>query len=187
MLAVHCKVANITPEADSLLSKRTLEGGVRNEVVSVMLRQLEYYRGILFMTTNLFDNIDHAVRSRVRLHIEYRALSATHRMTLWKTFLRQSPIVSETSPEEHGAELSVVLSEENWKGLASWKLNGREIENVVKNVRMWCATKAYTVTLSRLEKLIPLTAPFAKREVDDSFSMLQDQTRKRARIASDGQ
>ena len=177
----------IISEADSLLSKRTLEGGVRNEVVSVMLRQLEYYSGILFMTTNLFDNIDHAVRSRVRLHIEYRALSATHRMTLWKTFLRQSPIVSEKSSEEHGAELSVVLSEENWKGLASWKLNGREIENVVKNVRMWCATKAYTVTLSRLEKLIPLTAPFAKREVDDSFSMLQDQTRKRARIASDGQ
>jgi hypothetical protein len=62
-------IVDLNLEADSLLSKRSLEGGVRNEVVSVMLRQLEYYRGILFLTTNLFDNTNNAVRSRIRLHI----------------------------------------------------------------------------------------------------------------------
>jgi hypothetical protein len=79
----------------------------------------------------------------------------------------------------------VVLSEEDWRRLAKWKVNGREIENVVKNARVWCGARAHTVTLGRLEKLIPLTAPLAEEEMEDSSSESQAQSRKRARIDLD--
>jgi hypothetical protein len=39
-------------EADVFLEKRTLTDVHRNALVSVFLRLLEYYEGILFLTTN---------------------------------------------------------------------------------------------------------------------------------------
>ena len=194
-LNIHCvsdrKVTDICSEADSLLSKRSLEGGARNELVSVMLRHLEYYKGIMFMTTNLFDNIDHAVRSRVRIHIQYHALSARHRLSLWKTFLAQSRIAPETASPDRVKKLSLDLSKMDWQQLAAWKLNGREIENVAKNATMWCGARDYSITLGRLEKLIPLTTPFAEKETVDSLSEpelesgSQSQPRKRPRTATE--
>lgn len=187
-------MTNIGLEADSLLSKRSLEGGARNEVVSVMLRHLEYHKGIMFMTTNLFDNIDHAVRSRVRIHIQYHALPAQHRLSLWKTFLSQSRIDPTTPSSDRVGKPPLDLSEKDWEQLAAWKLNGREIENIAKNAIMWCEARDYTITVARLVKLIPLTTPFAEKETFDSSeaeaeleteSASQSQSRKRARIAGD--
>jgi len=180
-------VADVNIEADSLLSKRSLEGGVRNEVVAVMLRHLEYYSGIMFMTTNLFENIDDAVRSRVRIHIQYNALSAQHRLSLWKAFLAPSKLVSKKSSADRVGNTPQDISEKDWDQLAAWKLNGREIENIAKNAIMWCGGRDYTITVDRLEKLIPLTTPFAKKETGDpelaSESDSQGQPRKRARLA----
>lgn len=185
--ASACRVTDVDLEADSLLSKRSLEGGVRNEVVATMLRHLEYYRGIMFMTTNLFDDIDHAVRSRVRIHIQYNALSAQHRLSLWKTFLAPSRLVSKPSFADPVKNLSLDLSEKDWEQLAAWKVNGREIENIAKNAIMWCGARNYIITVDRLEKLIPLTTPFAAMETGDleSASELDSQSRprKRARTA----
>jgi len=185
--ASACRATNVNPEADSLLSKRSLQGGARNEVVAVMLRHLEYYRGIMFMTTNLFDDIDHAVRSRVRIHIQYNALSTQHRLSLWKMFLAPSKLASKTSFAGQVDNLSLDLSKQDWEQLAAWKLNGREIENIAKNAIMWCGARTYIITVDRLEKLIPLTTPFAEKETCEleSASDLdsQSQPRKRARTA----
>jgi hypothetical protein len=152
-----------------------------------MLRHLEYYRGIMFMTTNLFDAIDHAVRSRVRIHIQYNALSAQHRLRLWKTFLAPSKLAFKPLFADQVDNLSLALSEQDWEQLAAWKLNGREIENIAKNAIMWCGARNYIITGDRLEKLIPLTTPFAEKETGDpeSASELDSQSppRKRARTA----
>jgi hypothetical protein len=171
-----------------------LAGGVRNEVVAVMLRHLEYYRGIMFMTTNLFDDIDHAVRSRVRIHIQYHALATRHRLSLWKTFLAPSKLklaantaFAEQQGENENLLLLLQLSDEDWEQLAAWKLNGREIENIAKNAIMWCGARNYNITLGRLEKLVPLTTPFAEKETGGDLEsaaaelVSQSQPRKRAR------
>ena len=42
----------------------------RNAVVSIFLRQLEYYQGILILTTNRVDSFDPAFQSKcLRSHI----------------------------------------------------------------------------------------------------------------------
>lgn len=58
-------------EADVFLEARdTTKSDIqRNTIVSVLLRVLEYYEGILFLTTNRLKSFDIAVQSRIRTFI----------------------------------------------------------------------------------------------------------------------
>jgi SpoVK/Ycf46/Vps4 family AAA+-type ATPase len=51
-------------EADIFLEKRSTEDIERNAVVGTFLRLLEYYDGVLFLTTNRVHNFDEAFYSR---------------------------------------------------------------------------------------------------------------------------
>ncbi|KAI1126963.1 hypothetical protein F5Y10DRAFT_293311 [Nemania abortiva] len=61
-------------EADVFLSQRETSALQRNALVSVFLRVLEYYNGILFLTTNRVGTLDEAFKSRVHLSLYYPAL-----------------------------------------------------------------------------------------------------------------
>ena len=50
-------------EADVFLQARDTADVSRNALVSIFLRQVEYYRGILIFTTNLIEQIDPAFES----------------------------------------------------------------------------------------------------------------------------
>jgi len=50
-------------EAEVFLQKRSTTDINRNALVSIFLRQLEYYQGILFLTTNLIAECDPAFES----------------------------------------------------------------------------------------------------------------------------
>jgi len=56
-------------EAEVFLAKRNLEDLRRNAMVSVFLRILEYYSGILFLTTNRVGTIDEAFKSRIHVSL----------------------------------------------------------------------------------------------------------------------
>ena len=53
-------------EADVFLQARDKMDVSRNALVSIFLRQVEYYRGILIFTTNLIESIDPAFESTCR-------------------------------------------------------------------------------------------------------------------------
>ena len=66
-------------EADVFLEARTAQDIHRNALVSIFLRLLEYFQGILFLTTNRVTTFDDAFQSRI--HIALRVsflLSLTH-------------------------------------------------------------------------------------------------------------
>lgn len=56
-------------EADVFLAQRTQTDIERNALVSIFLRALEYYSGILFLTTNRVGSIDEAFRSRIHMRL----------------------------------------------------------------------------------------------------------------------
>ncbi|KAB2574842.1 hypothetical protein DBV05_g6510 [Lasiodiplodia theobromae] len=74
-------------EADVFLQERNREDLRRNAVVSVFLRVLEYYSGILFLTTNRVGIIDQAFRSRIHLSLFYPALDKSATLTIWRMHL----------------------------------------------------------------------------------------------------
>ena len=61
-------------EADVFLEQRTLTDLDRNALVSVFLRVLEYYEGILILTSNRVGTFDEAFKSRIQLSLHYENL-----------------------------------------------------------------------------------------------------------------
>ncbi len=62
---------------------------VQNAVVGVFLRLLEYYEGILFLTTNRETSVDDAIRSRCVAHIRYDLPTLEDSRELWKILSKQ--------------------------------------------------------------------------------------------------
>jgi hypothetical protein len=122
----------------------------------VFLRELEYFKGIIFLTTNLYSTIDAAFRSRVNIHLVFQSLPFTSRLLLWQKFLSRLP----------GPEVQAKVSKKDMDELAKWELNGREIKNAIKTVRTWCVCKGFEMNLVRLESGINVTAPQALKSED---------------------
>ncbi|PMD36930.1 ATPase [Hyaloscypha variabilis F] len=106
-------------ECDVFLEARTNSDLERNKLVSIFLRTLEYYEGILFLTTNRVANMDAAFQSRIHVSMEYPNLTADSRRQIWENFLINSKQKSEVSAEDLDY-------------LSTIELNGRQIKNVLK-------------------------------------------------------
>ena len=119
----------------------------------VFLRELEYFKGIIFLTTNLYSTIDAAFRSRVNIHLVFQSLPFSSRILLWNKFLARLP----------GPEVQAKVNKKEMEELAKWELNGREIKNAIKTVRTWCVCKGFEMNLLRLESGIKVTAPQAQK------------------------
>jgi hypothetical protein len=55
----------------------------------VFLRVLEYYEGILILTSIRVGTFDEAFQSRIQLSLHYEPLTESQRITIWKNFLRR--------------------------------------------------------------------------------------------------
>ncbi|ROV92945.1 hypothetical protein VSDG_06385 [Cytospora chrysosperma] len=67
----------VASDADVFLSQRSRYDIKRNSLVSVFLRVLEYYNGLLFLTTNRVGTIDEAFKSRIHMSLYYPPLDKT--------------------------------------------------------------------------------------------------------------
>ncbi|KAI9702287.1 MAG: hypothetical protein M1820_006219 [Bogoriella megaspora] len=106
-------------EADVFLHARTDLDLTRNALISIFLRRLEYFQGVLIMTTNRKQAIDPAFNSRIHFKIHYPPLSFDDRLIIWKNFMSRVP------PEVPEPE----LDDADFEDLAKSELNGREIKN----------------------------------------------------------
>ena len=106
-------------EADVFLEKRQISDFVRNAMVCVLLRLVEYHPGILFLTTNRVREFDPAFESRVTVALKYESLDHAARAQVWKT------LINRISP-------SIGVGALDWNKLAGHELNGRQISNTVR-------------------------------------------------------
>jgi SpoVK/Ycf46/Vps4 family AAA+-type ATPase len=109
-------------EADVILEKRSLEDFKRNGIVSVFLRMLEYYEGVLFLTTNRLSTMDTAFQSRIHIGIKFNPLGTNTRRAIWKAFIERLDDTESIGKDE-------LL--DNIETMSEWELNGREIRNVL--------------------------------------------------------
>jgi SpoVK/Ycf46/Vps4 family AAA+-type ATPase len=95
----------------------------------VFLRRMEYFRGILFLTTNRVGHIDEAFMSRVHVVLEYPPLSDNQRQKIWDGFFAKLK-------RECEGRIIVTLNARNYVKQdcekLNLKLNGREIRNVLQ-------------------------------------------------------
>lgn len=99
---------------------------------SVFLRVIEYYSGILFLTTNRVGAIDDAFRSRLHLTLYYPKLTRSQTKKIWKNNLQCLAEINEARKSSHQQPIDVDEKkiirwvERNWETL-QW--NGRQIRN----------------------------------------------------------
>lgn len=75
-------------EADVYIKKRD-DNIATNAVVGVFLRVLEYFNGLLFMTTNRVDDIDEAIVSRCIAMIKFNPPTPDARRRIWEVMTEQ--------------------------------------------------------------------------------------------------
>lgn len=132
-------------ECDVFMQKRTIDNLRHNEIVAVSLRILEYYRGILFMTSNRVEMIDRAFESRINLVLRYPDLEPLAREHIWR----------QLSARVGGGETA--LTDLDFDRLKGIPLNGREIKNAVKNAAMLAARRGDLVGLTHIRTVLAAT------------------------------
>ncbi|KLO97611.1 TOB3 (member of AAA-ATPase family) [Fusarium fujikuroi] len=122
-------------EADVFLEARQTENFDRNSLVAVFLRTLEYYTGILFLTTNRVGTFDEAFTSRIHISLYYPPLSQASTLAVFKVNLTRIQARFEKKKERGEAELELdelsinefILDYFAENKDARW--NGRQIRN----------------------------------------------------------
>ncbi len=104
-------------EADVYIKRRD-DDIQMNAVVGVFLRVLEYFNGLLFLTTNRIDDIDEAIISRCIALIKFYPPDGTARRKIWTVMTEQFGLAVDRPLLDQLTETFPAASGRDIKGLA---------------------------------------------------------------------
>ncbi|PYI31173.1 P-loop containing nucleoside triphosphate hydrolase protein [Aspergillus indologenus CBS 114.80] len=131
-------------ECDVFLEERSGSQLQHNEVVAVFLRCLEYYRGIMIMTSNRADAIDRAFQSRIHLTLHYPDLGVAAREQIWRRCMAR-------------ARCQHALTDEEFQQLALVAINGRQIKNTVRVAALLAARRDMRLGMEQIYLVLRAT------------------------------
>lgn len=150
-VATTWKAIVLIDEADVYLEQRSLHDLVRNAMVAVFLRHVEYYRGILFLTTNRVKAFDEAFLSRIHVALHFHELPLESKMQVWSAFIGKVGASAEITPQQ--------IQE-----LAKRDVNGRQIKNAARTAQSLAVGRgeklAFKHFLSTLDAMNDFTKEF---------------------------
>ncbi|CAH0015851.1 unnamed protein product [Clonostachys rhizophaga] len=179
-------------EADVFLEQRSILNLERNSLVSVFLRVLEYYDGILILTSNRVGIFDEAFKSRIQLSLHYSNLDQNQRYQIWKNFIHhlhesqdalEIESASSKKPGRGGYGINLQDLTSHLDTLACANLNGREIRNALSTARQLATYREQRLDYSHLEIVMKEAEKFDEylKEVHHGFSEDDIQRGKRER------
>jgi hypothetical protein len=125
-------------EADIFMEARDERDVLRNAMVGVFLRLLEYHQGVLFLTTNRVKNIDRAFLSRISVGIFFGPADTEKRAKIWTNLLEAA---------------GVGLPASDVEGLAAeFDINGRQIKNVIRGAMTIARDEGVPVGVAQLRE-----------------------------------
>jgi SpoVK/Ycf46/Vps4 family AAA+-type ATPase len=150
-------------------------------MLSVFLRTLEYFRGILFLTTNRIGAFDDAFISRIHVALHYKTLSEDQRKKIWeKNFKRLNKEANIT------VDTATIIYAVSDADILAVKWNGREIRNAFQTAVALAQFEArragkdeVVLEVQHLERVVKMSKQF--KDYLTSTHKNQDET-KRARI-----
>ncbi|KAI0021357.1 hypothetical protein F4780DRAFT_286176 [Xylariomycetidae sp. FL0641] len=151
----HTAEVLLLDEADVFLEERTMADLQRNSLVSVFLRILEYYEGILILTSNRVGTFDEAFKSRIQVAIHYDHLTKKSRKQIWQNFF---DMIEDSAEEDANMpELERRLDE-----LAAEDMNGRQIRNALLTARQLAKHRQERLDWQHLSQVMKTSAAFNK-------------------------
>lgn len=152
-------------EADVFLAERTRHDLQRNSLVSVFLRVMEYFTGILFLTTNRVGSFDEAFKSRIHLSLYYPPLDWPQSKGIWEVNLKRLKDTKNRRNEPVKIDEADIFAyassqfEETRRRKRQW--NGRQIRNAFQIASALAEYEAYDVR-PETEKVGPPLQPHLK-------------------------
>ncbi|OTA54474.1 P-loop containing nucleoside triphosphate hydrolase protein [Hypoxylon sp. EC38] len=162
-LAVRWDAVLLLDEADVFLQDRDYENLTRNALVSIFLRTLEYFKGIMFLTSNRVGAFDQAFQSRIHITLGIPEFSDEVRKQVWAIFIKDlgrkridgsAPLLTEEECKALGHEV-----------LTSWSrepLNGRQIRNCVRSALALAQNKQERLCAKHFNTVIRLGNTFTQ-------------------------
>ena len=146
-------------EADSFLETRSASSSLeRNAMVSVMLKLVEYFSGILFLTSNRIDSLDPAFQTRITLALRYEQLGKEARTQVWTNLLLKS-----------GFQQIVDDGLINPVELAKASLNGREIKNALRLAMAMASEKDEALSQTILLQTVEIVSDYKVTMVKNPY------------------
>ena len=135
-------------EADVYIRERGADIN-QNAIVGVFLRLLEYFNGVLFMTSNREDIVDDAILSRLSALVRYALPTEQEQLLLWNLFLTKNKIDYQTENMSRPACL------EDLHELAAEfpHISGRSINKLVALAKSKATRAQKPVSLEMLKEL----------------------------------
>ncbi|KAK0118304.1 hypothetical protein ONS95_012598 [Cadophora gregata] len=158
-------------EADVFLEERNMGDLQRNALVSVFLRVLEYYDGILILTSNRVGTFDEAFMSRIQLSLHYESLNFEQRQQIWRNFLQRLKTMHEPNIDHQSIDNRI-------NDLAREELNGRQIRNVITTGRQLAQYRGKEFGYEHLRHVIKIATKFDNYLKGMSKGMTGDQVAK---------
>lgn len=167
-IAAQWRAVLLLDEADIYMEKRTSNGDPsRTAMTAIFLRLLEYYRGVLFLTTNRVASFDDAFCSRISMFLRYHPLQGKQREAVWSSLLARAGIENP-----------------NLEPFMETGLNGREIRNSIRIAQTWAKSSEVELTTNHVLQVVNMMGEFRQ----DLEGAIQDQsgsiTRALAKVRS---
>lgn len=153
-------------EADVFLEERSFHDLMRNAMVAVFLRQLEYFRGILFLTTNRVRTFDEAFQSRIHVSLRYLDLTSDAKRQIWVAFLKKaragSPYLEVAAADASDAKPAITsgLKRDELHELGEKPVNGRQIKNVVRTANALATARKQLIGFGHLIEVLGMMEQF---------------------------
>ncbi|KAG4410773.1 hypothetical protein IFR04_016095 [Cadophora malorum] len=121
----------------------------QNAMVAVFLRQLEYFQGIIFLTSNRVSVFDQAIKSRIHLALQYTSPGKEVRRMLWEKHLAAVPT----------DEIELTLAEA-LAAVEDTEMNGREISNAITTAKTLARSEGSKLKLEYLQTIVQVWNEF---------------------------
>ncbi|KAI9741267.1 MAG: hypothetical protein M1834_002983 [Cirrosporium novae-zelandiae] len=129
-------------EADVFLARRDDKSLDRNAIISIFRHELEYYQGILILTTNHLERLDDALWSRIHFLIDYPPLDTDARQYIWRSFIQKTE--------------AVIYDKELYQ-LAQLNLDGRQIKNIMSMSQSIAKQMGEALTFEGIQAVMDLS------------------------------
>ncbi|KAI1419053.1 P-loop containing nucleoside triphosphate hydrolase protein [Xylaria sp. FL1777] len=159
------KAIVLLDEADVFLEMREEKSGnaQRNALVAIFLKELEYFSGIIFLTTNRVETFDWAMKSRIHLALGFSPPGASIRREMWTQALRTVP----------ADEIGIDDISQAVRILADRSLNGREIYNTLNTARTIATFERKKLLLEHIQKILKVRDSFDKKLTQERVKLKQ--------------
>lgn len=139
-------------EAHIFLTARPTSEPKKNSLTSSLLRILDYYNGIVILTSSHMAVFDGAIISRIRVSLHFESLNQDFRKKIWLNFI--------DSLEEDGVNANFEEIGLHVDDLAAKELNGHQIRNVFKTAKDLSMFRSQRLDWVHLVQALSLSSGF---------------------------